>query len=78
MSLKLVQKLAELPDLFVEIQIHTSYSAEVPSFFLPHFSLCTQSDGSINKKQSKELCGGERVYVPNFGSIGQKIRELEF
>ena len=49
----------ELPDLCVERQIHTRYSAEVPSFLLPHFSACAQNDGSINKKQSKDLCGGE-------------------
>ena len=28
-------------------------------FPLPHFPACTESNGSTNKKQSKDLCGGE-------------------
>ena len=43
----------ELPDLCVERQIHTRYSAEVPSF--SHFSACT------DKKQLQYLCGGESM-----------------
>ena len=30
--------------------------------YLPHFPACTQSDGSANKKQSKDFCGGESSY----------------
>ena len=33
-------------------EIHARYSAEVPSFPLPHFSACIQSDTSTNKKES--------------------------
>ena len=32
--------------------------AEVPSFPLLHFPACSESNGSTNKKQSKDLCGG--------------------
>ena len=28
---------------------------------LPHFPACTQSNGLTNKKQSKDLCEGERI-----------------
>ena len=28
---------------------------------IPHFSACAQNDGSIKKKQAKDLCGGERA-----------------
>ena len=31
----------------------------------PHFPACTQSDGSMNKKQSKDLCRGERSPLKN-------------
>ena len=48
-----------MPDLCVERQIHARYSAEVPSFPLSHFSACTPSDASTDKKQSQDLCGGE-------------------
>ena len=52
-----------MPDLCIERQIHARYSAEVHSFPLPHFSACTQSDTSTDKKQSYDLCGGERCSI---------------
>ena len=63
----------KLPDLCIERQIHTRYLAEVPSFLLPHFSACTQSDSSINKKQSKDLCGGERFVPVQKGSCNGRF-----
>ena len=47
-------------------QLSQGQEKKNPSFPLPHFPVCTQSDGSTNKKQSQDLCGGERVtHEPN-------------